>query len=251
MSFSEVREYQPGDDIRAIDWNVTARFNHPFVKVYEEERELTVMLIVDMSGSKNFGTSVQLKMDLVNELCAVLAFSALQNNDKIGVIFFSNMVEKFIPPKKGKSHVLRIIRELINFEPRHQTTDLSDALILLNNVIKKRCTAFILSDFMSDGFEDLLKISSKKHDLVALKIMDPREKFIPDVGLVNFKDAESGESVWIDTSDRSVRKNYEIHFKKHEEKLKNTFNRLGIDSVTLLTDQSYIKPLSNLFKKRG
>lgn len=251
MSFSEVREYQPGDDVRTIDWNVTARLNHPYVKVYEEERELTIMLVVDMSGSKNFGTQVQFKMDLVTEVCAVLAFSAMQNNDKIGLIFFSDKIEKYIPPQKGKSHVLRIIRELIDFRPANRLTDISEALKFLTNVAKKRCTAFVLSDFMAQHFEDTLKIAGKKHDIVALRVIDPREQSIPDVGLVNFKDAETGETLWIDTSDRSVRKGYEQHYKKQEELVKNIFTKAGIDSATLYTDRSYIQPLSNLFKRRG
>jgi uncharacterized protein (DUF58 family) len=251
MSFSEVREYQPGDDIRTIDWNVTARLNHPYVKVYEEERELTIMLVVDVSGSKNFGTKVQFKMDLVTEVCAVLAFSALQNNDKIGVIFFSDIIEKYIPPKKGKSHILRIIRELVDFKPQNRLTDIDHSLRFLINVIRKRCTAFILSDFMGKGFEDTLKVANKKHDIVALRVMDPREAELPDVGLVKFKDAETGQTIWVDTSDRSVRKGYEIHFKKQEDSVKLIFSKAGVDSAILNTDRSWIQPLSNLFKRRG
>jgi uncharacterized protein (DUF58 family) len=251
MSFSEVREYQPGDDIRTIDWNVTARLNHPYVKVYEEERELTIMLVVDVSGSKDFGTRVQFKMDLVTEVCAVLAFSAMQNNDKIGVIFFSDIIEKYIPPKKGKSHILRIIRELVDFKPQNRLTDIDHSLRFLINVIRKRCTAFILSDFMGKGYEDILKIANKKHDIVALRVMDPREAELPDVGLVKFKDAETGQSIWVDTSDRSVRKGYEIHFKKQEDSVKTIFSKAGVDSAILNTERSWIQPLSNLFKRRG
>lgn len=251
MSFSEVRPYQAGDDVRTIDWNVTARLNQPFVKVYEEERELTIMLVVDVSGSKGFGTAERFKSELVAEVCAILSFSAMQNNDKIGVIFFSDIIEKYIPPKKGKSHVLRIIRELIDFKPEHTVTNLSEALKFLTNVAKKRCTAFILSDFISGPFEDTLRIASRKHDIVALRICDPREKVMPDVGLVHFKDAETGERRWIDTSDRVFRKAYELNFRKHEDQIKSIFARAGVDQAVLHTDRSYIQPLSNLFKQRG
>ena len=251
MSFSEVREYQAGDDVRTIDWNVSARLNHPYVKVYEEERELTIMLVVDMSGSKDFGTQVQFKMDLLTEVCAVLAFSAMQNNDKIGVIFFSDKIEKYIPPKKGKSHTLRIIRELIDFTPENKATDVNEALRFLTNIAKKRCTAFLLSDFMASGYESVLKIAAKKHDLVALRVLDPREETLPDAGLVRFKDAETGKSIWVDTSDRNVRKQYEVHYKKQEEIINSTFARAGVDMTVLHTNRSYIQPLSNLFKRRG
>ena len=251
MSFSEVREYQPGDDIRTIDWNVTARLNHPYVKVYEEERELTLMLLVDVSGSKNFGTDTRLKSDLVAEVCAVLSFSALQNNDKIGVIFFSDFVEKYIPPKKGKTHVLRVIRELIDFQPAHKATDIAEALKFLTNVIKKRCTAFVLSDFLTKPFEETLRIASNKHDIVALRICDPREKSLPDVGLVYFQDAETGQKRWVDTSDRSVRKTYELNYRKQEDVIKTAFRKAGVDYALLQTDRSYIQPLSNLFRQRG
>jgi uncharacterized protein (DUF58 family) len=251
MSFSEVREYQPGDDVRTIDWNVSARLNHTYVKVYEEERELTIMLVVDVSGSNDFGTQVQMKRDLVTELCAVLSFSAMQNNDKIGVIFFSDQIEKYIPPKKGKSHVLRIIRELIDFQPQHHKTDISQALKFLTNVIRKRCTAFVLSDFFASDYENALKLANKKHDVVALRVTDPREQTIPDVGLMKVKDAETGESMWVDTSDRSVRKAFEMHAKKLEDQSKLVFSRAGVDAAVLQTDRSYIQPLSNLFKRRG
>ncbi len=251
MSFSEVREYQPGDDVRTIDWNVSARLNHTYVKVYEEERELTIMLVVDVSGSNDFGTQVQMKRDLVTELCAVLSFSAMQNNDKIGVIFFSDQIEKYIPPKKGKSHVLRIIRELIDFQPQHHKTDLSQALKFLTNVLRKRCTAFILSDFIATDYENALKLANKKHDVVALRVIDPREQSIPDVGLMKLKDAETGETIWVDTSDRNVRKAFEIHSKKMDDQSKLIFSRAGVDAAQLHTDRSYIQPLSNLFKRRG
>jgi uncharacterized protein (DUF58 family) len=250
MTFSEVREYQPGDDIRTIDWNVTARFRSPFVKVFQEERELTVMLLVDMSGSREFGTQKQLKQDLITELCAVLAFSAIQNNDKIGVLFFTDQIEKFIPPNKGKTHILRIIRELIEFRPQHKKTDISLALKYFTSAIKKRSTAFIISDFIDEDFETALKIANKKHDVVALRIFDEREKEIPDIGLVNFVDAETGEAVWIDTSDKDIRKKYFTEGRKHEEKLKEIFKRAGVDWTNMATGQSYVRPLMNLFKKR-
>lgn len=251
MSFSEVREYQAGDDIRTIDWNVSARLNHPYVKVFEEERELTIMLLVDVSGSKDFGTQVQFKADLVTEVCAVLAFSAMQNNDKIGVIFFSDTIEKFIPPKKGKSHVLRIIRELIDFTPERKGTDISQALKFLTNVIRKRCTAFVLSDFFSSDFENSLRLANKKHDIVALKVSDPRESSLPDVGLMKVLDAESQETFWVDTSDKALRKAYEIQSRKTEEAIKTAFSKAGVDVAYLHTNKSYIQPLSNLFKRRG
>ena len=251
MSFSEVREYQQGDDIRTIDWNVTARFSSPYVKVFEEERELTLMLLVDVSGSKDFGTQQQFKMEMVTEVCAVLAFSSLQNNDKIGLIFFSDKIEKYIPPKKGKSHVLRLIRELIDFKPDHRQTDVDQALRFLTNVIKKRCTAFVLSDFISKPYNDSLRIAARKHDLVALQVCDPREASLPDVGLVQFRNAETGEIQWVDTSDRAVRKNYEINWRKQEDAIKNTMARSGVDLAVLRTDRSWIQPLSNLLKRRG
>jgi uncharacterized protein (DUF58 family) len=251
MSFSEVREYQQGDDIRTIDWNVTARFSSPYVKVFEEERELTLMLLVDVSGSKDFGTQQQFKMEMVTEVCAVLAFSSLQNNDKIGLIFFSDKIEKYIPPKKGKSHVLRLIRELIDFKPEHRQTDVDQALRFLTNVIKKRCTAFVLSDFISKPYNDSLRIAARKHDLVALQVCDPREASLPDVGLVQFRNAETGEIQWVDTSDRAVRKNYEINWRKQEDAIKNTMARSGVDLAVLRTDRSWIQPLSNLLKRRG
>lgn len=250
MTFSEVREYLPGDDVRSIEWNVTARYNHPFVKVFEEERELTVMLLVDVSGSRAFGTRTQLKQDLITELCAVLSFSAIQNNDKIGVIFFSDKIEKFIPPKKGKSHILRIIRELIEFEPEHKGTDISGALKYLTNIIKQRCIAFVISDFDDENFDDALKIANKKHDIVALKIYDEREHVLPNVGMVRLTDAETGEVRWINTSDERVRKQYALNTKQRDEKLTTLFMKSGVDFTEIATHQPYIKPLVNLFKKR-
>ena len=227
MAFSEVREYQLGDEIRSIDWNVTARFNSPFVKVFEEEREMTVMLLVDMSASKGFGTKKQLKQDLVTELCAVLAFSAIQNNDKVGVIFFSDQVEKFIPPKKGKSHILMIIRELINFTPEHKGTDIKEALRYFTLAIKRRCTAFLISDFLSKGFEDELKIANRKHDLIALQIYDERETEMPNVGLVQFEDAETGQVRWFDTSKEKNRISYKANGLKKHGAIKEALRRSG------------------------
>lgn len=251
MSFSEVREYQPGDDIRSIDWNVTARFNHPFVKVFEEERELTVMLIVDVSASENFGTRKQFKQDMITELCAVLAFSAIQNNDKIGIIFFTDRIEKFIPPKKGKSHILHIIRELLEFKPVSPRTNIGVALSYFSNAIKKRSIAFIISDFMDGDFTDDLKIASKKHDVVAIRIYDKREEVMPNIGLVKIRDPESGAIYWLDTSDKAVRNHYYSAVRTKEQQLKDIFLKSGIDAVNIATDSSYIKPLSELFKHRG
>ena len=250
MAFSEVREYQPGDDIRTIDWNVTARFNTPFIKVFEEERELTVMLIIDVSGSKNFGTQKQMKQELVTELSAVLAFSAIQNNDKIGVIFFSDKVEKFIPPKKGKSHILRIIRELIAFEPENKGTDIGEALRYFNNVIKKRAVCFVISDFMGDNFEAPLKIANKKHEVVTISINDKREEELPDIGLIQMKDAETGEVKWIDTGNKSIRQNYKKNYLRNKEEVNQLFKNSGVDSIQLRTDMDYIKPLIQFFKRR-
>ena len=217
MAFSEVREYQPGDDIRTIDWNVTARFNNPFIKVFEEEREMTVILMIDVSGSKNFGTQNQMKQELVTELSAVIAFSAIQNNDKIGVIFFSDKVEKFIPPKKGKSHILRIIRELIAFEPENKGTNIGEALRYFNNVIKKRSVCFVISDFIADNFDAPLKIANKKHDLVAIRIHDLREEELPNVGLVQMRDSETGQIKWIDTSSKEIRNSYHKNYMENEK----------------------------------
>lgn len=251
MAFSEVREYQAGDDIRTIDWNVTARFSHPFVKVFEEEREMTVMLLVDVSASKNFGTQKQLKQELLTELCAVLAFSAMQNNDKIGVIFFSDKIEKFISPQKGRTHVLRIIRELIDFKPQHKGTDIAYALRYFNNMIKKRCTAFLISDFINDGFEDALKIAARKHDLVAIRLYDEREKELPNVGIVRMQDSESGKNIWVDTGNAEFRKLYKADASKREEYVRNTFRKNGVDHTSIATHQNYVKPLIDLFKRRG
>lgn len=257
MTFSEVREYQYGDDIRTIDWNVTARFNTPFVKIYEEERELTVMLLVDVSGSRMFGTANKLKKDLATEVAAVLSFSAGFNNDKVGVIFFSDKVEKFIPPKKGRAHTLRIIRELINFKPSNNKTNISEALRFLTNAIKKSCTAFLLSDMLDvnsqnvqPNFEDALKIAGNKHDIAAIRIYDKREETMPKVGIIRLKDAETQKMTVVDTSLKSVREAYEEWMNTLNENLRHTFSKCRIDNVSISTDEDYVKPLIQLFKKR-
>ncbi len=250
MTFSEVREYQFGDDIRNIDWNVTARFNHPFVKIFEEERELTVMLIIDVSGSNNFGTQTQLKRELITEIAAVLSFSAIQNNDKVGVIFFSNKIEKFIPPKKGLSHILRIIRELIEFAPEENGTDIAEALRYLTNVIKKRSTAFLISDFMDEGFDKAVQIANHKHDLIAIRVTDKRETEIPDVGLVRFKDAETGEIMTVDTGSKKFRDKLKSYSVEKMQRLDMLFSKAGVDMVKVYTGEDYVQPLMNMFKKR-
>ena len=252
MAFSEVREYQFGDDTRDIDWNVTARYSKPYVKVFEEERELTVMLLIDVSGSKDFGTHGSLKKDLVTEIAATLAFSAIQNNDKIGVIFFSDKVEKFIPPQKGKKHILYIIRELIDFEPSDIQTNLSSVLQYLTNAIKKRCTAFVISDFIDNNpYQHALVIANRKHDMVAIQVYDERETEIPDVGLMKIKDAESNIEEWIDTSSPKVRKAYNQWWNKRQDEMHNSFKRSRVDSVSVRTDEDYVKALINLFNKRS
>lgn len=251
MAFSEVREYTPGDDVRTIDWNVTARFNTPYVKVFEEERELSVVLLMDVSASGFFGTQKQYKKDLITELCAVVAFSASTNNDKIGVIFFSDKIEKFIPPKKGKSHVLRIIRELIDFKAESKGTNVELALKYLTNVIKKRSTVFLISDFYSSAnYSDALKIANKKHDVIALKVNDKAEMEIPKVGLIKLKDNETGKIIWADTSSSAFQKQFKINLLKREDEVKEKFNRSGVDYCDIYTHEGYIKPLMNLFKRR-
>ncbi|HDJ34636.1 MAG TPA: DUF58 domain-containing protein [Bacteroidetes bacterium] len=250
MMFSEVREYQYGDDLRSIDWNVTARFNHPYVKVYEEERELTVMLLIDVSGSGDFGTRNMLKRDMVTEIAAVLSFSAIQNNDKIGVIFFTDRVEKFIPPKKGRQHILRVIRELIDFRPECRRTDLTEPLRFLTHAIKKRCTAFVISDFMDHDFESPLQIAGNKHDMVAIRVYDHRETELPDLGLIQMRDAETGEQMWVDTSKRSVREYYNHWYLKKQKEINDTLVRCGVDHIAIRTDEDYVPPLIKLFKKR-
>ena len=251
MAFSEVREYQPGDEIRTIDWNVTARFNHPYVKVFNEERELTVMLLMDVSGSGNFGTIKQQKLELATELCAVLAFSAIQNQDKVGVLFFSDRVEKFIPPKKGRSHILMIIRELIDFKPANKQTDLAVALRYFTGIIKKKCTAFIISDFISPQFEAELKIANKKHDVIALRLFDKHEEDFPDLGLIPMRDAETGEVKWINTGSSLVRNDYKKAAENRNRLLSETFSKSGVDYTSIGTHETYVKPLMTLFKKRG
>jgi uncharacterized protein (DUF58 family) len=250
MAFSEVREYQFGDDIRAIDWNVSARFSHPFVKVFEEERELTVMLVVDVSGSGEFGTAQQMKRDVAAELCAVLAFSALQNNDKVGVIFFSDVIEKFIPPKKGRTHILRIVREVLDMQPAHRGTSISEGLRYLTSVIKKRSIAFLISDFLDKGYDDALKIAARKHDLIGVRLYDPREAELPPVGLMRVIDAESGERAWVDTSDRQVRDRYARWWQDRGAERVKLFRRTGVDAIDVRTDQSYINPLVAFFRLR-
>jgi uncharacterized protein (DUF58 family) len=253
MAFSEVREYQFGDDIRNIDWNVTARYNKPFVKIYEEERELTVMLLIDMSGSREFGSMDKLKKDTITEISAILAFSAIQNNDKIGVIFFSDKIEKFIPPKKGRSHILRIISELIDFEPDARGTDISGALRYMTNAIKKRCTAFVISDFIQkEGtLENALSIANNRHDVVALRIYDERETELPDIGMIKLKDAETGNYTWVDSSDRRARDIYRKWWDDLSVQLDNNFRKSGVDYVNISTNHDYVRSLMSLFKKRG
>jgi uncharacterized protein (DUF58 family) len=253
MTFSEVREYQFGDDIRDIDWNVTARFHKPYVKVFEEERELTVMLLVDVSGSLEFGTVKQLKRDMVTEMAATLAFSAIQNNDKIGVIFFSDKIEKFIPPKKGRKHILYIIRELIDFQPESRSTDIRVGLEYLTNVMKRRCTAFVLSDFIDDcrNFSNALTIANRKHDVVALQVYDKRVAELPDVGLMRIKDAETGVEQWIDTSSKAVRRAHSEWWQQRQAELSECFRRSSVDSASVRTDQDYVKAMMGLFDKRN
>ncbi len=252
MAFSEVREYQYGDDIRDIDWNVTARYDKPYVKVFEEERELTVMLLVDVSGSRLFGTVNAQKKDIMTEVAATLAFSAIQNNDKIGVIFFSDKIEKFIPPLKGKKHILYIIRELIEFEPESRGTDVSAALKYLTNALKKRCTAFIISDFMdSKILKDPITIANRKHDLVAIQIYDKRDTILPNIGLVKVLDAETGEEGWKDTSSTAVRRNYNQWWIKQKEKLDDILKKGKVDSVSMSTDEDYVKALIRMFSLRN
>lgn len=253
MAFSEVREYQFGDDIRNIDWNVTARYNKPFVKIYEEERELTVMLLIDVSGSRMFGSNEKLKKNIITEISAILAFSAIQNNDKIGVIFFSDKIEKFIPPKKGKSHILRIISELIDFEPTSKGTDISGAIRYFTNAIKKRCTAFVISDFIQkdDSLQNALSIANNRHDMVALRIYDERETRLPNVGLIKLKDAETGAYTWIDTSDEKARNTYRVWWKRLSAQLGSSFKKSGVDYTEINTAEDYVRSLISLFKKRA
>ena len=252
MTFSEVREYQYGDDIRNIDWNVTARHNRPYVKIFEEERELTVMLMIDVSASRNFGTISKLKKNQITEIAAVLAFSAIQNNDKIGVIFFSDKIEKFIPPKKGRTHILHIIRELIDFYPEDKQTDIEQALEYMTNSIKKRCTCFVISDFIDEhDFAHALAIANRKHDVVALRVYDLRENQLPPVGMMYLRDAETGEQMWVDTSDKKLREAYEKYAFVREKELDAIFKRSGVDVANIRSDEDYVRALITLFKKRA
>jgi uncharacterized protein (DUF58 family) len=251
MAFSEVRQYGYGDDVRFIDWNVTARFNQPYVKIFEEERELTVMLLIDVSGSNLFGTRNQFKSELITELAAVLSFSAINNNDKVGVIFFSDRVEKFIPPKKGRSHTLRIISELVNYTPSQSRTDISEAFRYLTNAIKKKCTAFIISDFLNANYEQALRIAANKHDVVALHIMDRGEALLPDLGLIHVKDPETGKFFLADTSDQAVRKTHYNWWQNQQRQNNEIFRRNGVDVASLYTDRDYVRALIELFQKRG
>ena len=257
MAFSEVREYQYGDDVRNMDWNVTARLRAPYVKIFEEERELTVMLLVDVSGSRLFGTTSQTKKDLLTEIAAVLSFSASINNDKVGALFFSSKVEKFIPPKKGRSHLLRIIRELVEFEPEEKGTDIGAALQFLTNALKKRCTAFLLSDLIDvDGerkprYEEALKIAANRHDISVINIYDPRERTLPNVGLVHVRDAETGRSSWVDTASAAVRPNYAAWSREASENALSTLRRYRIDTVSIATGDDYVKGLISFFKNRA
>ncbi len=255
MSFAEVREYKAGDDVRDIDWNVTARSRKPHIKVYEEERELTMMLIVDVSGSRMFGSTERLKKNIITEIAAVLAFSAAQNNDKVGCIFFSDKVEKFIPPKKGRSHILMIIRELIGFVPENRGTKLSEPIRFLTNVTKKHCTAFILSDFMDSSrdrsaLDDALKIASGRHDLVGIRVTDPREAMLPDVGIIEMQDAESGRKVWVDTSSARVREHYARVWEERSAAIDSTLKHNRVDTACVSTDGDYVAELIKLFKQR-
>ena len=252
MAFSEVREYQFGDDVRDIDWNVTARFHRPYVKVFEEERELTVMLLIDVSGSLDFGTEVQTKRDMVTEIAATLAFSAIQNNDKIGVIFFSDKIEKYIPPKKGRKHILYIIREMLDFKPESRKTDVRQAIEFLTSVSKRRCTAFVLSDFyVRQDFEQSLIIGTRKHDIVAIQVYDRRAKELPDVGLMKVVDSETGFEQYIDTSSKKLRNAYSKYWANRQNNLMETFNRSNVDNISIATNEDYVRSLLMLFKKRS
>ncbi|MBR1484856.1 MAG: DUF58 domain-containing protein [Prevotella sp.] len=252
MAFSEVREYQYGDDVRDIDWNVTARFNKPYVKVFEEERELTVMLMIDVSGSLDFGTQRQMKRDMVTEIAATLAFSAIQNNDKIGVIFFSDKVEKYIPPKKGRKHILYIIREMLDFHADSRRTDISQAVEFLTSVSKRRCTAFLMSDFyVRQDFLQQLTIANRKHDVVAIQVYDKRARELPDVGLMKVVDAETGFEQYVDTSSRRLRESYRRYWLTRQSQLQETFAKSNVDSISIATDEDYVKSLLGLFKQRG
>jgi uncharacterized protein (DUF58 family) len=250
MEFSEVREYQFGDDIRMIDWNVSARFNHPFVKVFEEERELTVMMLVDFSRSGSFGTGQQFKNEIAAEICAVLSFSAIKNNDKVGLILFPDRIEKFVPPKKGRAHILRIIRELISFEPEGTKTDIKQALEYFNHVNKKRSIAFLISDFIDDGYDQILRIVSRKHDVIAIELSDPRENELPNVGLIKMRDAETQAERWIDTGDPATRTRFAQYWQDRRAVRKSLFMRSRVDAIPIRIDRPYIKPIVDFFRLR-
>jgi uncharacterized protein (DUF58 family) len=250
MSFSEVRNYQYGDDVRNIDWNVTARSGDPYVKVFEEERELTVMLLVDISKSSFFGTTQQLKNELITEICAVLAFSAANNNDKVGLLLFSDRVEKFIPPKKGRGHVLRIIRELLDTRPEGEGTDIGQALTYFTNMVKKRSICFLVSDFLAEGYETPLNLAARRHDLIGLHLFDPRERELPAVGLIHARDAETGRMQWVDTDSRKVRRRYTEWYDQHMEYFRNAFKKSGADTLSVETTEDYVKELLRFFKRR-
>ena len=251
MEFEEVREYQPGDDIRIIDWNVTARYGYPFVKKFTEERELTVMLLVDASSSGEFGTAQRMKGEIAAELCSVLAFSAIKNNDKVGMIIFTDKIEKYIAPKKGSSHVLRLIREVLYFKPEHQRTDINCALEFLGRIIKRRCVVFLVSDFLSTGYEKRLSVANKRHDVVAIKIVDPREIELPNVGFIELEDTETGEQILIDTKDSRVRKSFQDYAMTEQTNLDMTFRSIDLDNIQIVTDRSYVEPLMAFFRARA
>ena len=251
MTFSEVRQYQFGDDVRNIDWNVTARYSEPYVKVFEEERELTMMLVADVSGSEFFGTDQQFKSEIVTEIAATLAFSAMQNNDKIGLILFSDGIELYIPPKKGKSHVLRIIRELLEFKPKSKQTDVAQALKFLSSVMKKKAIVFVLSDFIADGYRDTMKIAAKRHDITGIRIYDEREEEIPSLGVVQMEDEETGELLLVNTTSKTVRANYSAYYKERVTYYKESFTRSGAGVIDVRTNESYVKKLLGYFKRRG
>ncbi|WP_430614757.1 DUF58 domain-containing protein [Flavobacterium sp. JP2137] len=250
MTFAEVRQYQFGDDIRSIDWNVTARYNEPYIKVFEEERELTLMLLVDMSASEQFGSTDQFKNEIVTEIAATLAFSATQNNDKIGLLLFSDQIELYIPPKKGKSHVLRIIRELVNFKPKSKKTDVSQALEYLSKVLKKKAIVFVLSDFLTADYEQTLKISAKKHDITGVRVYDLREKQLPQLGLISVIDAETDQNIWVNTNDKAVREEFEKNYLAHEAYFQKTFYKCGAGVIQMHVEESYVKKLLGYFKSR-
>jgi uncharacterized protein (DUF58 family) len=251
MEFAEVREYQVGDDIRNIDWNVTARTGHPFIKVFDEERELTVMLLVDVSSSGNFGTTSQMKGEVATELCAVLAFSAIKNNDKVGLIIFSDKIEKFIPPRKGKQHVLRVIREILFFKPEDSQTNLNVSLEYLSRVIKRKSIVFLVSDFLTEDYEKSLQVANKKHDIIAINILDPREIEMPSVGFVELEDAETGETVIVDTSNPSIRGSFYSQSKEERDKREKFFKSIGVDNININTDKSYVEPITRFFRMRA